>query len=76
MGGYKYRVFLRKRPGLQNGVRLQGVSVRRGSTVGAFMTPQSTDLNTKPRACNRAITVALFMDKVRLESKDIFFLRS
>ena len=33
MGGYKYRVFLRKRPGLQNGVRLQGVSVRRGSTV-------------------------------------------
>ena len=34
MGGYKYRVFLRKRPGLQNGVRLQGVSAYRGCPLG------------------------------------------
>ena len=34
MGGYKYRVFLRKRPGLQNGVRLQGVSAYKGCPLG------------------------------------------
>ena len=34
MGGYKYRVFLRKQPGLQNGVRLQGVSAYKGCPLG------------------------------------------
>ena len=34
MGGYKYRVFLRKRLGLQNGVRLQGVSAYEGCPLG------------------------------------------
>ena len=50
MGGYKYRVFLRKRPVLQSGVRLQGVSVRRGSTVyRMIMNIQDYRMRPRPR---------------------------
>ena len=62
MGGYKYRVFLRKRPGLQNGVRLQGVSAYKGCPLGGvrlykqFMLEHHTTITKKNRQQNRTFT--------------------
>lgn len=66
MGGYKYRVFLRKRPGLQNGVRLQGVSAYKGCPLGGVRLYQekrivpiynlfTSDLFTSYRLCSKIV---------------------